>query len=148
MRRAWIRRIRLLLLLLVVAVVEVEATEAEAKSYPSWTMLLLARMLSNHSHALHLHHIILVLIDDGLAHFWDEQGYGRERHPPPIGHWVILGPRGKMPQSEGKFQTRVCMLYSAWWSSGPLWLVARRTSRGHPHEGLEICLVFITDFHK
>ncbi len=22
-----------------------------------------------------LHHLILVLIDDGLAHFWDEQGY-------------------------------------------------------------------------
>ena len=37
----------------------------------------------------------------------DEQGYGIVRHPPPIGHWVILGPRGKMPQSEGKLQARV-----------------------------------------
>ena len=32
---------------------EVDAAEAEAESYPSWTMLLLARMMSNHSHALH-----------------------------------------------------------------------------------------------
>ena len=47
----------LLLLLLAVPVVEaeVEAAEAEAKSYPSWTMLLLARMMSNHPRALHPH---------------------------------------------------------------------------------------------
>ena len=34
---------------------EVEAAEAEAESYHCWTMLLLTRMLSNHSHALHPH---------------------------------------------------------------------------------------------
>ena len=33
-----------------------------------------------------LHHLILVLIIDGLSHVWDEQGYGIVRHPPPIGH--------------------------------------------------------------
>ena len=54
-----------------------------------------------------LHHLILILIDDDLAHFWDEQGYGIVRDPPPIGHLVILGPSGEMLQSEGKFQTRV-----------------------------------------
>ena len=31
-------------------------------------------------------HLILVLIDDDLAHLWDELGYGVVRHPPPIGH--------------------------------------------------------------
>ena len=32
-------------------------------------------------------------------------------HPPRIGHNVILGPRDKMPQSEGsKFPTRVAGL--------------------------------------
>ena len=35
-----------------------------------------------------LHHLILVglLVDDGLAHLWDEQSYGVVRHPPPIAH--------------------------------------------------------------
>ena len=30
--------------------------------------------------------LVVVLIDDGLAHFWDEQGCGIVRHPPDIGH--------------------------------------------------------------
>ena len=65
-----------------------------------------------------LHHLIIVLIDDGLAHLWDEEGYCIVMHPPPIGHCVICGPRGEMTQSEGKFQTEgrgpICSLYSAW----------------------------------
>ena len=44
-----------LLLTVAVAEAEVETAEAEAKSYQSWIMLLLARMLSKHPHVLHPH---------------------------------------------------------------------------------------------
>ena len=74
-------------------------------------------------------------------------------HPPPIGHRVILGPRGNMPKSEGNCQTRVeglcklvCILLGDPRTHSGYQLVEHLG--GHPQEVLERCLVFITEFHK
>ena len=52
-----------------------------------------------------LHHLILILTDDSFTHFWHKEGYGVMLHPPPIWHWVMPGPRGKMSQSEGNLRS-------------------------------------------
>jgi len=42
-----------------------------------------------------LHHLILVLNDDGLAHFWNEQRHGVVRHLSPTGHRTLNNTRSQ-----------------------------------------------------